>query len=1381
MIASTWLDLVVGLDIHFEMVPTPAPVPTPFPHPFVGMVFDPAGLAMGLAISNTIGMAMGGSFKGPVLIWGMPANTTGTEAKNSFVLPHFIIPPGTMWTPMPKAPKPPFKGKTRPPDLPVAPAGDAVMIVGSKTVTTMGSNQCRLGDLAMSCAEPVRLPSSAVIAIPKGPPVLVGGPPAIDWMAAAMAFIKTKTIANELHGLVGRIKNARLRNFAHWAVCTLTGHPIDVATGRMMTRATDWSLPGPIPLEFERNYASSWSNREGPLGWGWSHSLDQAVWIERGCVVYRAGDGREIEFDTFALDDHAMRPGDTVWDAFNRLTLKNTAPFTWQVTGHDGLTHHFAPVRGGDPQVARLTRVTDRAGNEVILAYDARGNLDTARDAGGRIVRFEHDHRGRLTRVLLPHPSVEAWVTHARYEYNREGELVSVIDALEHATRFEYAGHHLMVRETDRNGFSFYFGYDGTGTDARCVRTWGDGGVYDHVLFYDPKARRSTVTDSLGNTTLYEFNEINLCVKRTDPLGHAWVTGYDGHGWKTEEIDPLGNASRWEYDERGNLVASTSADGARTMTRLDPEGRPIEHTDVLGGRWAFERSPDGTLAAAVDPLGGRTSFSERGDGVAEWVDAAGHSTWMRRGAGGSVTEMVLPGGLRVTASYDRRGARIETRASNGRNNQTRYDDLGRAVESIGPGGVRTRAVWEPEGAPRELEIEGRPTRFGYAGFRSVSTEVRDGVAVTLAHDSEGRLTSLTNARGEVRRWHLDARGDVVAIEDFSGAVTRFERDAAGSVTRVSRPDGTVTAYTRDPMDRALRIEHSDGTFLALTYAADGSVTSAQNERGTTTFERDLLGRVVAERQAHGEVRSRYGPHAERELIESSLGARVTIERDAVGTPALVHYGDARAWSRRVARFERDDAGALREVAWSTGHAVRWARDELGRPTSRVCSFVDAKGRGEATEAAYRWEGVERLAAVIDTERGPLLFTRDARGRLTSAEAHGWRSERALDAAGDTVAVDGAPIERAAGGAITTAYGGPVVHDPNGRIRAQRTHDAYAWSYQWNAHGHLVATERADGLTVRFEYDALSRRTRKTVTRRDGAHERVERDVRYVWDRSVLLHELDGDELTTWHWQPETFELAAVARGEAWDTVVCDALGTPLECRDAHGALRWSAALDLFGVARAETGDLRLPWRWPGQYRDVETGLHYSQFRYYDPTLNQYLSPDPLGVATGLSLYAYCDDPTVWIDPFGLDPFFRGTTAGYPGNPGVQLARRTPLSTNPAIATIFATEASNFGDGVVHIATGSDLSGIHLGEGNVLAHIEQEVVAHALPRRVASRAGLSLTAAQAREILADMGIRVPARIYDKAGLDQAIRDAPRMTRNQIKKFLRRAREEARACG
>ena len=31
--ASKWLDLVIGLDLHFEIVP-PSPSPIPFPHPF---------------------------------------------------------------------------------------------------------------------------------------------------------------------------------------------------------------------------------------------------------------------------------------------------------------------------------------------------------------------------------------------------------------------------------------------------------------------------------------------------------------------------------------------------------------------------------------------------------------------------------------------------------------------------------------------------------------------------------------------------------------------------------------------------------------------------------------------------------------------------------------------------------------------------------------------------------------------------------------------------------------------------------------------------------------------------------------------------------------------------------------------------------------------------------------------------------------------------------------------------------------------------------------------------------------------------------------------------------------------------------------------------
>jgi RHS repeat-associated protein len=58
-------------------------------------------------------------------------------------------------------------------------------------------------------------------------------------------------------------------------------------------------------------------------------------------------------------------------------------------------------------------------------------------------------------------------------------------------------------------------------------------------------------------------------------------------------------------------------------------------------------------------------------------------------------------------------------------------------------------------------------------------------------------------------------------------------------------------------------------------------------------------------------------------------------------------------------------------------------------------------------------------------------------------------------------------------------------------------------------------------------------------------------------------------------------------------------------------------------------------RFPGQYFDRETNLHYNYFRDYDPALGRYIESDPVGLKGGNNTYTYVHDPLSQIDPYGL--------------------------------------------------------------------------------------------------------------------------------------------------
>jgi RHS repeat-associated protein len=101
-------------------------------------------------------------------------------------------------------------------------------------------------------------------------------------------------------------------------------------------------------------------------------------------------------------------------------------------------------------------------------------------------------------------------------------------------------------------------------------------------------------------------------------------------------------------------------------------------------------------------------------------------------------------------------------------------------------------------------------------------------------------------------------------------------------------------------------------------------------------------------------------------------------------------------------------------------------------------------------------------------------------------------------------------------------------------------------------------------------------------------------------------------------------------------VVSDHLGTPLALYNGQGQLTWTMALDTYGGVQQGRGRAQdCPFRYQGQYEDVETGLYYNRFRYYDPEVGSYISQDPARVIGGIKLYAYVANPSSWIDEFGL--------------------------------------------------------------------------------------------------------------------------------------------------
>jgi len=982
---------------------------------------------------------------------------------------------------------------------------------------------------------------------------------------------------------------------------------VNLFSGELISAAADFSLQGWLPIEFARVYKSNSSHR-GVLGLGWMHTYDVALRRDADDFVYR----NEFGVDTRFAAAQEYTAGDQT------LIVSGDTAVIRDAVG----TRRVFASRGAGIDLFNLVAVADAYGNALLLDYQ-QGRLVTLRDDLERVVKFHYGAAGYLELLSVAGGPVAEEIGLVRYEYDGSGNLVRVSDSAGVVASYDYSGGRLVC-ERDANGFPVYAEYDGEG---RCIRLYYEDGRRLQAIAYDSRRRNTLVTNSLGFSRLYRFNEAGALIEEVDPLGARTqriydadnrlltVLGPDGqpvvtsvHDVKTRtttESNWLGSATITEYGPLNLPVSVTNAEGHTRHHEYDGGGRLTLLRSPLGREWHFFYDARGMLVRVVCP-DGYTLYREY---TADWSTVTIRDEWgvlERRtyDALGNIIE--YQEGLRTERiEYDLRNRMVAHAVGTQPPTRYGYDGETNLVKLTTPLGHTMQFRYSPCGSLIEqVDPEGHRVRYELDSEEQLVAVINErGERTTITYDPLGRPVATTFFDGRREEIQYDALGNPVAVVDGAGRITRTAYDPGGLVTERILPDATEETYSYDPLGRLVTAE-GPGYRLEYAYDPDDRLVREVQTSATIEYAYDTGGLLAAVRDSFGrEVRFTYTPR---------------------------RFLDRIADNGRTYEFTSDPSGRLiTALTFPGGMRQELSYDDIERLIERR---VFAPGGAEVARRRFEYDADDQLTGMEDGRLGRYSYEYDTRGKLVLVRRGRAPVERyTYDGAGNLTSTPQYP-------AITTDPGNRVVragerafdYGSAGELESVRD-GAAVTRFGYDGSGQLNQVDLPNGEVWRYAYDAFGRR----VIKQQGETAR-----RFCWDGNLLRAETASSNggaqaRTDYLFVPDTFVALSQHEGDVSYHYSFDQVGTPTEIWDSNGGLVFSLIAEAYGVRSPTTETVTTPFHFQGQYVDTETGLYHTRFRHYDPTLGRFTTQDPLGLGAGLNMYVYPPNPLNWIDPLGL--------------------------------------------------------------------------------------------------------------------------------------------------
>lgn len=693
-------------------------------------------------------------------------------------------------------------------------------------------------------------------------------------------------------------------------------------------------------------------------------------------------------------------------------------------------------------------------------------------------------------------------------------------------------------------------------------------------------------------------------------------------------ISPLNKITTFsQYNNLGQPEKAVSPNNQETLIQYDERGR-INSITRDDAQAQYTYNADGTLQSTEGPEGESLILSwnqaRRLTGIRDKQN--NRIAYTLNTEGGIENETVLDPADVVRNSFNRTfnaNNQVWQTTTKGGTREIDYDDNGNIENIVNEKILSTSYEYD---ALDRLNKVTQPAPGSGAG-----TPI-----TTIGYNAQNRQTSLIDPEGRTVSWEYDDFGNVLKIDSPDMGTQEFRYDEANNIVSATDAQGMQSNYTYDAENRLTAIRYgSSSSFVDLAYdqGVNGlnrltGITTNKYQSSLTWYKDGMPESITNQIDGHSHTISYTYDRSNRPVsITYPGGLVVSYTRNGIGQISQI-----------TAVFNSNNYTIADNLSYMpfgpvTGYQLgNGISVSIGYDTDyRVTSIKE----GNVLDLSYANDPVGNILTITDNLQASKsqTFDYDNLNRLIDAQgiygdiSYGYdltgnRANRS-DAAGNAVyhyttgtsrliQITGSADQRFAydaNGRMLTISGKRAVYDSSGRLSLLLQGGQQVASYTYNAMGGRIK-KSAQGSVVYFHYDLQG----NLIAETDGNGNLVKAYIR-----------LDG--------QP----MAMIVADGGIYYYHNDHLGTPQKMTDGNGAVVWEANYLPFGRADVTIETVQNNLRFPGQYYDQETGLHYNYHRYYDPRTGRYLKADPIGLAGGINLYAYVlNNPVNLSDPWGLD-------------------------------------------------------------------------------------------------------------------------------------------------